>query len=89
MVIKNGTLNLDRYKIEKVYNYKIKYTMDTNIVFSLIVIIFFIVLISLIVYCITSRCNFDDEIMITKENSIINDILTRNDSPRITEIVEI
>jgi hypothetical protein len=89
MVIKNGTLNLDRYKIEKSIFYKIKYTMDTNIVFSLIVIILFIVIISLIVYCIIIRCNCNDESTISRENSIINDILTRNDFPRTTEIVEI
>jgi len=63
--------------------------MDTNIVFSLIGIISFIVIIALIIYCIINRCEFDNRNMISRENSIINDILTSNDSPRTTEIVEI
>ena len=63
--------------------------MDTNIVLSLIVIILFIVIIALIVYCIIIRCNFDDENTISRENSIINEVLTRNDSSGRTEIVEI
>jgi len=63
--------------------------MDTNIVFSLIGIISFIVIIALIIYCIINRCDFGNGNMISRENSIINDILTSNDSPRTTEIVEI
>ena len=69
--------------------YKIKYTMDSNIVFSLIGIISFIVILALIIYCIINRCEFDNRNTLTRENSIINEVLTRNDSPRTTEIVEI
>ena len=68
--------------------------MDTNIVFSLIVIIFFVVMIVLIIYCIVNRCKFDDVNMISREDSTVNDILTRNEKKKSvtqasTEIIEI
>jgi len=65
--------------------------MDTNLVFSIIVIIFFVVIIVLIIYCIIHRCDFDNRNMISRENSIINDILIRNEPKKhaSTEIIEI
>lgn len=68
--------------------------MDTNIVWSLIVIILFIVLIGLIIYCIIIRCEIDDGTAISIDNSTVNDILTRTETKRSVdegsaEIIEI
>jgi len=58
-------------------------------VWSLILIIFCLAIVALIIFGIIIRCDFDDGSMITRENSIINEVLTKNDFPRRTEIVEI